>query len=526
MSRKGKQGSKRKSHLEKDMTVECFIELDSVADKCEIEEYKGIDQDEDSEPKTSTQNNEMEWKRGLSDATQNYLNARQHKQNKTYMKSQMKLYFSFVIAGIILAILWVGYLSTAAFLVYGIADAPKITEDEAFNTTYQQTSNCTDIEKAYEMYTKYVSALRASNYTNSTVLVTSCPVDFVPNNTNCGPECLEFTPGGRSMWWAFRVTTILGSSFTLVATLIGMLSWVNKDLWKFPKIVNFYMMITILLQALSILSGAIVPKKYYCKHDNLDTSRADSTIFCLVQGTVIHYALLSFLMWYIFSISNLSIIVLSPLKGARWFFKYLHVIHTTELVLAWGLPLLVIIVNFILVAVTGTISTAYVINNVPEFCLPGISEIEIVSLYMLGFVFCLFNGTMIVIIVVKMVHLKYKQARITTSTIVSTEWVFQLSIFTLVFSLSIWVVLLDASIYVFYEKKYLKYLDVYTYCISIFPADCCTPEYQTIYQAWLSILGGFSTCVWGIGGLAAVTNKEVRQFWKRILTCKCRKEAT
>ena len=522
MSRKSKHSSKRGSHLEKEVTVECFLELEPVLDNHNSGENAACD--EAIKPRTSSDSVGMS--RGLSNATQNYLATRQNLQKNQRMKAKGKLYFGFFMAGIVLVVLWVGYLSTAAFFAYGQIERPEITHEEAFNATYQQTGqNCSGSTEGYIAYREFVSELERSNYSQSTVNVTDCPTDFLPNTTHCTAECLEFTPGGRGQWWAFRVTTIFGSSFTLVATVIGMLSWVNKDLWKFPKVVNFYMMITILLQALSILSGALVPKPFYCKSADLFESRGDSTILCLIQGGVIHYALLSFLIWYIFSISNLSVIVLSPLKGAAWFFKYIRAIHITQLVIGWGLPFVIVLINFIVSGALGKIYTAYAIGNVPEFCLPGINIIEIITLYVLGFIFCLFNGTMIVIIVCKMLHLKYRQSRITTSTIVSTEWVFQLSVFTLVFSISIWVVLLDGSIYEYYLDKYRTYLDVYISCISLFPESCCSPVYQSAYVPWLSTLGGFSTCVWGIGGLAAVTNKEVRQFWKNILTCKyCRRQ--
>ena len=515
MSRKSNK-SNQGSRLEKEVTVECFLELEPVADNHHSGDNLTCD-DEPNQPRTSSDS----VGRGLSDATQSYLATRQNLQRNRRTKEKEKLYLGFVIACIVLVVLWVAYLSTAAFFAYGQIERPEITHEEAFNATYQQTGqNCNTRSEAYIVYGEFVSAFERSNYSQSTVNVTDCPTDFITNTTHCTPECLEFTPGGRAQWWAFRVTTILGSSFTLVATVIGMFSWVNKELWKFPKVVNFYMMVSVFLQAVAILSGALVPKPFYCTSQDLFKSREDSTIYCLIQGTLMHYALLAFLMWYIFSISNLSIIVLSPLKGATWFFKYIKVIHITQLVIGWGLPFIVVLINLIVNGAIGQISTAYTIGNVPEFCLPGIDEIEIVTLYLLGFIFCLFNGTMIVIIVCKMLHLKYRQARITTSTIVSTEWVFQLSIFTLVFSLSIWVVLLDASIYEYLLDKYRTYLDVYISCISIFPESCCYAVYQSVYVPWLSTLGGFSTCVWGIGGLAAVTNKELRQFWKRVLTCK------
>ena len=520
MSNRSKPSSKRGSRLEKEVTVECFLELEPVLDNHDSAENNVC---EDIQPKASSDSVDM--RRGLSDATQNYLETRQNLQKELRMKAKGKLYFGFFIAGIVLVVLWVGYLVTAAFFAYGQIERPEITHEEAFNATYQQTEqNCSDRSTSYILFREFVSALERSNYTQSSVNVTDCPTDFITNTTHCTPECLEFTPGGRGQWWAFRITTIFGSSFTLVATVIGMFSWVNKELWKFPKVVNFYMMISVFLQAVAILSGALVPKPFYCKHTDIFESREDSTIYCLVQGGLMHYALLAFLIWYIFSISNLSVIVLSPLKGATWFFKYIKVIHITQLVVGWGLPFVVVLLNFAVSGAIGQIYTTYAIGNAPEFCLPGINIVEIVTLYILGFIFSLFNGTMIVIIVCKMLHLKYRQSRITTSTIVSTEWVFQLSIFTIVFSLSIWVVLMDASVYEYFLYKYRVYLDIYISCISIFPESCCEAVYQSVYVPWLSTLGGFSTCVWGIGGLAAVTNKEVRQFWKKVLTCKyCRK---
>ena len=511
MSRKDKE---KGSVMKKEETVECFLELDSVNDKASKEENY-----------FNTEKDDLHRSRGLSSATQNYLETRQKNEKVERMKSQIKLSCGFAVAATVLVVLWVGYLSTAGFLVYGIIDSPKKSQDLAFNQTYQQNElNCSSIGDAYKKYNNYVSALITSNYTYSPYNVTECADEFVSNGTHCSPECLEFTPGGRSMWWAFRVTTIFGSSFTLIATLLGMLSWINKELWKFPKVVNFYMMVTVLLQALAILSGALVPKEYYCSSENIYKSREFSTVPCLVQGAVMHYAILSFLLWYVFGITNLSIIVLSPFKGARWFFKYVHSIHVAESIIAWGFPLFVVLVNVAASFALGKQSFVYSIENVPEFCLPGIMEIQILSLHVLGFVFCLFNGTMIILIVVIMIRLKYKQQTLSRTTIVNTEWVFQLSIFTLVFSLSIWIVLLDASIYLYYENTYKTHLDVYAYCIALFPSRCCQTTYRDFYQPWLSILSGFSTSVWGIGGLAAVTNKEVRNFWKKVLTCKCREK--
>ena len=506
--------SKRGSEIKKEETIECFFDLDLMDEKTSKNENKNH---------FNTKVEEVYRARGLSSATQKYLETRQQNEKSLRMKSQIKLTCGFMLAITVLVVLWVGYLSTAAFLIFGLIESPKKSQDLAFNETYQETEfNCSAIGDAYKKYSIYVRALIASNYTFSPYNVTECADEFVSNETHCSPECLEFTPGGRSMWWAFRVTTILGSGFTLIATLFGMLSWVNKELWKFPKIVNFYMMITVLIQALAILSGAIVPKEFYCSSENIDLARKHSTVLCIIQGAVMHYTILSFLLWYVFGISNLSIIVFSPLKGARWFFKYLQSIHIVESIIAWGLPLLVVVLNYAASFALGKQSFVYAIENVPEFCLPGIMEIQILSLHVLGFMFCLFNGTMIILIVVIMIKLKYKQQILSRTTIVNTEWVFQLSIFTLVFSLSIWIVLLDASVYLYYENKYRTHLDVYTYCIALFPSRCCQTTYRDFYQPWLSILSGFSTSVWGIGGLVAVTNKEVRHFWKRVLTCKCR----
>ena len=518
MSRKEQsRRSKKGSEIKKEDTIECFLELDPM------NETNGKECKEENN--FTTVKEDMYRTRGLSNATQNYLETREKGEKAVRMKSQVKLSCGITLSIVVLLVLWVGYLSTAAFLVYGIIDGPKKSQDLAFNETYiQNVLTCGSIGDAYKKYKSYISALETNNYTYSPYNVTQCADEFVSNGTHCSPECLEFTPGGRSMWWAFRVVTIFGSSFSLIATILGMLSWINKELWKFPKVVNFYMMITILLQALAILSGALVPKQYYCSSENIYKARKESTVPCLIQGAVIHYAILSFLLWYVFSITNLSIIVLSPLKGARWFFKYVKGIHAVESVIAWGLPLLVVIINVGVSFVLGKQSFVYGIENVPEFCLPGIMEIQILSLHVLGFVFCLFNGTMIILIVVIMIKLKYKQQILSRSTIVNTEWVFQLSIFTFVFSLSIWIVLLDASIYLYYENTYRTHLDVYTYCIALFPSRCCQTSYRYFYQPWLSILSGFSTCVWGIGGLAAVTNKEVRHFWKKVLTCKCREK--
>lgn len=536
--------SKRLSELKNDLTMDSIV--DYTINQAVVNETNNSDHSDEvpdksresplKEDQQHLKEKEIEnkgMKRTISDATEEFLDARRKREEKKKQIAKLKIRLGYVVAGLVLTILWVGYITTAIFLLYGFITNEVTTQDyafnhdKAFNQTYQnKTEKCPIPALAFNKYSIFINALENSSYEFSPINATNsvCPIDFVNNKTHCTAECLRFTPGGRPMWYAFRLTTVFGSSLTIFAASIGMFAWLlNRELWKFPKVVNFYMMITVLLQGFAILSGAIKPEDFYCTSPNIDKSRETSTYFCLVQGAIMHYALLSFLFWYIFGISNLAIIVLSPIKGARWFFNNKSKIHIVESIIAWGFPVLIVFIAVIISVADQKARSAYRIENVPEFCLAGETEIQIASKHVLGFIFCLFNGTMITIIVFKLVQLKYKQKTLTRYTTVNTEWVFQLSIFTFVFSLSIWIVLLDSSIYIFYETIYTNLLRAYTQCVSLFPNECCQPTYQKFYFPWLSTLSGLSTCIWGIGGLTAVANKEIRQFWKRAFMkiCKC-----
>ena len=450
------------------------------------------------------------------------------KKVRAHKYYKRKLCCTYFVVVVIIVVTWLLFIAPlcvglyATLISYGIIPE---TRDLSLNTTFSRTfssSSCPyNITTAFTKFYTYIdwfnSNQSAINSTYGTMIAnTECVSSFINNGTQCSPECLKYAPGGDAYYIAWRVFIFNGSFVTLFVSILGILTWIKigGKLWLFPHIISFYLICSVLVQSICILSGQIVPQMFYCKHPSLLQSRADSTIICSVQGGIFHYSLMVFLYWYIFAVLNLLYIFSRPLDGALLFNRYRHWIHLFESLFCWGFPVLVLI---------GTIATlkSYRINNQPEFCHPSTTFV-IITLYVPGLLFCLFNVTAIPIVISILLKRYYKTTEMIGRGTIGLDWVAQLAIFTIAFSISIWMVMLNFSVDEFDAPNYDIYLEQYSRCVTIFGTNgtnCCQPVYREYYNNALGIASGFASTVWGLAGLSALANKDVRDLWKKILTC-------
>ena len=451
------------------------------------------------------------------------------KRDNAHRFYKRKLCLTYFVAVCIILVTWLLFIVPlcvgvyATLISYGIIPE---TRDLSFNTTFFRTfssNSCPyNVTTAFTKFYTYVDWFNsnqsdARNSTYGTMIAhTECVANFVNNGTQCSPECLRFAPGGSEYYIAWRVFIFSGSFVTLIVSILGILTWIKigGKLWTFPNIISFYLILSVLVQSICILSGQLVPQRFYCKHPSLLQSREDSTIMCSVQGAIYHYSLMVFIYWYLFAVLNLLYIFSRPLDGAILFHKYRHWIHLFESLFCWGFPVLVLI---------GTVAIlrSYKINNQPEFCHPS-TIFVIITLYIPGLLFCLFNVTAIPIVICRLLKRYYKSTELIGRGTIGLDWVVQLVIFTIAFSISIWMVMLNFSVDEFEAPNYDVYLEQYSRCVTIFGTNgtnCCAPVYREYYNNALGIASGFASTVWGLAGLSALANRDVRELWKKILTC-------
>ena len=444
-----------------------------------------------------------------------------------------KLCLTYFVVVCIIVVTWLLFIVPLGVGVYATLVTYEIipeTRDLSINTTFSRiytSSSCpynvtTAFNKLYT-YIDWFNSNQSNTDVNSTygtmIANTECVSKFVNNGTQCSPECILYAPGGDPYYIGWRVFIFSGSFVTLIVSILGILTWIKigGKLWVFPHIISFYLICSVLVQSVCILSGQIVPQMFYCKHPSLLESRADSTIMCSIQGGIYHYSLMVFIYWYLFAVLNLLYIFSRPLDGALLFHRHRHWIHFFESLFCWGFPVLVLI---------GTVAILkrYRINNQPEFCHPS-TIFVIITLYVPGLLFCLFNVTAIPIVISLLLKRYYKTTEMIGRGTIGLDWVAQLVIFTIAFSFSIWMVMLNFSVDEFEAPNYDTFLEQYSRCVTIFGTNgtnCCAPVYREYYNNGLGIASGFASTVWGLAGLSALANKDVRDLWKKILTCnKC-----
>ena len=448
--------------------------------------------------------------------------------NRLYKR---KLCFTICVVVCVIVVTWLLFIAPLCLGVYAILTSYGVipdTRDLSTNTTLSRTFsnadscpyNMTTAFAKYKVYTDWFNSIQSNSSLNTTYAImianTSCVDRFVNNNTQCSPECLKFAPGGDAYLIGWRVFIFTGSLVTLVVSVLGILTWIKigGKLWSFPHIISFYLICLVLVHSVCILSGQIVPQRFYCKHASLLESRDDVTIQCNIQGGVYHYSIMVFLYWYLSAVVNLLYIVSSPINGAAKFQRYRHWIHLFESLFCWGVPLLVLIG-------TVVVLRGYRISNQPEFCHPNTTFV-LITLYIPGLIFCLFNFTAVPIVISTLLQRRYKVHKMIGRGTDSLELVVQMTIFTIAFSFSIWMVMLSFSVNEFEASNYETYLEQYSRCVTIFGTkgdECCVPVYREYYYNGLGIASGFASTIWGLAGMSALANKDVRKLWKLILSC-------
>lgn len=434
----------------------------------------------------------------------------------------------FIIVSIIVGT-WVLFIATLCVSIYSLLlptlKVPEVSENDTFLDTFSGSNSCPYTASQalakfhiYQTWFQFVSSNQSGLNSTYGALIsnTTCVARFVNNNTQCTPECLSFAPGGDEYFIAWRVFVFSGAFISFVVSLLGIATWlkIGGTLWDFPHIIFFYLILSVLVQSVCILSGQILPQPFYCKHLSLFESRTDTTIQCNIQGAIFHYSLMVFLYWYLFAVINLLFIVALPVWGASRFQKHKRWIHLFESILCWVFPLLVLI---------GTIAAIrrYRISNQPEFCHPN-SLFAILTLYTPGVLFCLFNGTAIPVVIGVLLQRHFKLQKMIGHGNVGMDWVAQMAVFTVAFSIEIWLVMLDFTVKEIQEPSYGIYLAQYSKCVTIFGAygtNCCQPLYRNYYNSALGVSSGLFSSVWGVAGLSALAYKDVRKLWRRILTC-------
>lgn len=444
---------------------------------------------------------------------------------------KQKVCFTVFVVVCVIVVTWLLFIAPlcvgvyATLISYGIIPE---TRDLSDNTTFSRTFassdlcpyNITTAFAKYKVYTDWFNSIQSNFSFNTTYGVmianTSCVDRFVNNNTQCSPECLKFAPDGDGYLIAWRVFIFTGSFVTLIVSILGILTWIKigGKLWSFPHIISFYLICLVFIHSVCIISGQIVPQWFYCKHASLLESRDDVTLQCNIQGAIYHYSIMVFLYWYLFAVVNLLYIVSSPIDGAAKFQKYQHWIHFSESLFCWGFPVLVLIGTIVVLR-------GYRISNQPEFCHPNTTFV-LITLYLPGIIFCLFNVTAVPIVISILLQRRYKVHKMIGRVTDSLDLVVQMTIFTIAFSFSIWMVMLSFSINEFEAPSYDTYLEQYSRCVTIFGTKgnvCCSPVYRDYYFNGLGIASGFASTVWGLAGLSALANKDVRKLWKKILSC-------
>ena len=451
---------------------------------------------------------------------------------------KLKLFLTYLIIVCIVLATWILFIVSIGVGLYAVLissfQVQYFNRDLSENSTFLQTFSSSDscpfnASEALASFHNYSSWLilaysnqshRALSSTyGAMVKNTTCISRFINNGTQCTPECIAYFPGGDDYFIGWRVLTTSGAFISLVVSLLGIVTWIKLGgiLWDFPHIIYFYLIINVLTQSLCILSGQILPQRFYCKHDSLFASRIDTSIPCNVQGAIFHYSVMAFIYWYLFAVINLTYITTLRVSGMGKFDKNKHRIHLFESIFCWLFPLLVHVV-------TIALTKRYKFNNHPDYCYPK-DEFVLITLYLPSVIICIFNGTAIPIVTGIMLKRHFQITKLIGQSMNRLDWMVQMGVFTVAFSFSIWMVMLFFTMTRLQEPSYNAYLEQYSRCITTFGsygASCCKPVYREFYSSGIAIVSEFFASVWGIAGLSALANRDVRVLWKKILTCnKC-----
>ena len=457
-------------------------------------------------------------------------------QRKSHKRYKFKLYLTCIVIASIIIATWVSFIVPLCLCVYAVLLSTykiipynvDLSDNTTFLNTFSNVDSCPYNEtEAFASLHSYSSWLQ-STYSNQSesplnssygimIKNTTCVSNFVNNGTQCTPECFAYTPAGGTYFITWRVFIFIGAFVSFAVCLLGIATWVKLGgkLWSFPQIIFFYIICMVLIQSACILSGQIVPQRFYCKHRGLIESRADPTIFCQIQGGLFHYSAMAFMNWYLFAVMNLLYIVILPFSGAAHFQAYKRRIHLFESVFCWTFPLLFLIG-------TITLTKGYTFVNLAEFCYPS-DLFTTITLFLPSVILCLFNVTAIGIVVGILLKRHYLLTKLIGRRMVSLVWVVQLAVLTVAFTLSVWLVLFQYTLYKLKQPAYNAYLDQYSRCVTIFGRhefECCRREYRNHgNHPVLSVTSGFFTCVWGVAGISIGLTGTVKELWRKAITC-------
>ena len=364
-----------------------------------------------------------------------------------------------------------------------------------------------------------VDSISYQSYNPNSTFNRTCPAAYVFNGTLCTPRCIQWNPGGDVYFWIYRVTTLAGPIIQIGTCGVFIAAWIQagKSVWRFPSVTSFYLMITILIQSLAVLSGAIVPERFYCTSDELAKSRESSTIPCKVQGAVFHYGIFAFMLWYLSAFVNLTLLVAIPLNVNK-ILKHKNKIHLLEFAICFLFPIPIVLLSYF----GDSDNQGYKINNVPEVCFPQ-DEFIFATIYLPGILFCVILGSLAMLILYKLFTQQFlSSAGQGLRRTIITDLAFQVILFLVSFGILIWIIMIDYVVYENLKLPYKGFLDEYLRCLTDAFGDesCCRDVYRDYYVSWLSTLSGFFTTVWAAPALLGLAGRIIKQK-----CCNCVRES-
>ena len=357
-------------------------------------------------------------------------------------------------------------------------------------------------------------------------LTITCPTNYVFNCTMCVPTCGLWHPFGESYFTAYRVTTILAGVIDLAFSLIGLLILLRvPGTFKVPQINYLFMFINAVIFSFFLAAAAIAgPYNFFCAQRNEDYSIVahDPPLYLSFIGFVLHFAYLSFNLWFLCGTINVFIIVFWPQLRITASKRTQIKIFTIEAIISFGIPLIIPAVYLIAFK-------KYSFVRLPQipFALDSIAVLVFVILPLL-----LVTAISLTIITITLYKLQMQKLVLLEGRhrIQLKSFEIRLILFAVCLGFAVFVVLLEAS----YEARLTRIfnfkLEEFWACLTIqknlelfrVSIRICSSDYKAFSSPVFTIIGDIGLGIWTILLLIILTTKETRDAWNVIFRNICR----
>lgn len=349
------------------------------------------------------------------------------------------------------------------------------------------------------------------------------PLVWNEKNKMCEPRC-AWVQFSHTEAISLKVVDNFSISVSLLGFIVILATWIRiKQLRAFPHIIPLYIQgLSAVICFLIAVSNGMGGEKAFCSSEFLSVSLANPTMFCKVQGILMHYCYVALALWFLVYTINLVQMVYSDslvsLRGHRN--KLVHIVSS---LICWLFPFVPIGI------VLGSKTTSYAVVNL-RFCYPNGSDI---AFFTTPFIIEVAQGvgcTCLLVVVYKLFMLRAvsmvtgEQAELRQKKMMKVvkRLVFLMFAYAAIMALAftpLSVLQRHAKLLEFYIKQYFG-------CLMFFTPPKCPKTYQKYTFTPIFIVSYLTSAFFALTTMFFLAfNKQSRKlwtfWWKRLASCCC-----